>query len=191
MSSSRAESAPGRPIRALVRGLCVVGVSLAATGAGAATLEEALALAYHNNPELLAERAALRATDEQVSEARAGWRPTVTATGEVGVASVDSTGTRTPQSYTLGLRQPVFRGGRTVAATRAAESLVLAGRARLAEVEQDVLLSAVIVYLDVWRAGAVVDLAVNNERRLERTLEATQDRFEVGDVSRTDVAQAS
>ncbi len=190
MYSSRAEGAPSRPIRALVRGLCVVGVSLAATGAGAATLEEALALTYHNNPELLAERAALRATDERVSEARAGWRPSVAATGEAGVTSVDSTGTRTPERYTLSLRQPVFRGGRTVAATRAAESLVLAARARLAEVEQDVLLRAVTVYLDVWRAGAVVDLAVNNQRRLKRTLEATRDRFEVGDVSRTDVAQA-
>ena len=114
----------------------------------------------------------------------------MTASGEVGTTSVDTTGTRTPESYTLSLRQPVFRGGRTVAATREAENLVLAARARLTEVEQDVLLRAVTVYMDVWRAGAVVDLAINNERRLERTLEATRDRFEVGDVSRTDVAQA-
>ncbi len=178
-------------MRALPLFLAIVAaVSLAASDAGAATLEDALALAYHNNPELLAQRAALRATDEEVSEARAGWRPTVTATGEVGTTSVDTTGTRTPEIYTLSLRQPVFRGGRTVAATREAENLVLADRARLAEVEQDVLLRTVTAYMDVWRAGAVVDLAINNERRLERTLEATQDRFEVGDVSRTDVAQA-
>ncbi len=183
---------------ALVGLLCLVaGAALVATGAAAETLKEALALAYLNNPTLLAQRAALRATDEQVSEALAGWRPTVTATGEVGKQSIESSSgfftaqeTRTPETYTLSLRQPIFRGGRTVAATRRAENLVLADRARLVEVEQDVLLQTATVYTDVWRDQAVLDLAVNNVRRLERQLEAARNRFEVGDVARTDVAQA-
>ncbi|MCH7888579.1 MAG: TolC family protein [Proteobacteria bacterium] len=178
--------------------LCLVAAAtLAAAGAGAETLGEALALAYRNNPTLLAQRAALRATDEQVPQALAGWRPTVTATGELGKKLVDSKSgfftseeTRTPESYALTLSQPIYRGGRTVAATRQAKNLVLADRARLAEVEQDVLLQAATAYMDVWRDRAIVDLALSNERRLERTVQAARDRFEVGVVTLTDVAQA-
>ena len=178
--------------------LCLIAAAtLAAAGAGAETLEEALALAYRNNPTLLAQRAALRATDEQVPQALAGWRPSVTATGELGRKAIESESgfftskeTRTPESYTLTLSQPIYRGGRTVAATRQAKNLVLADRARLAEVEQDVLLQAATAYMDVWRARAIVDLALSNERRLERTVQAARDRFEVGVVTLTDVAQA-
>ena len=165
--------------------------------AGSETLDQALAAAYLNNPILLGERVSLRSTDEQVPRALSGWRPTVRVTADIGKADVDSESAvsssnevRTPASVALKLTQPLFRGGLTVAQTRNAENLVLADRARLVETEQSVLLSVVSAYMDVLRDREVVDLAVNNERRLRRQLQAARDRFEVGEVTRTDVAQA-
>ena len=161
------------------------------------TMEQALIAAYQGNPTLLAQRAALRATDEGVSQAVSGWRPVLSASASIGKNSVDSSSgfftsdeTRTPESYALTLTQPVYQGGRTVASTAQAEHLVLADRARLAEIEQRVFLDAVTAYMDVMRERAVLDLALNNEVRLKRQLEAARDRFEVGEVTRTDVAQA-
>src|SRR3546814_14855056 len=81
-------------------------------------------------------------------------------------------------------------GGRTVADTERAESAVLAERARLEQREQNVLLAGANAYMNVLRDQAVLDLNVNNERVLRRQLQATRDRFEVGEVTRTDVAQA-
>ncbi len=170
---------------------------LPAPEATAQTMEQALVAAYQGNPTLLAQRAALRATDEGVSQAVSGWRPVLSASASIGKNSVDSSSgfftsdeTRTPETYSLTLTQPVYRGGRTVASTAQAEHLVLADRARLAEIEQQVFLDAVTAYMDVMRGRAVLDLALNNEARLERQLEAARDRFEVGEVTRTDVAQA-
>ena len=172
-------------------------VVLAAPDAAAQTMEQALVATYQSNPTLLAQRVALRATDEGVSQAVSGWRPVLSAAASIGKNSVDSKSgfftsdeTRTPESYALTLSQPVYRGGRTVASTAQAEHLVLADRARLAEVEQQVFLDAVTAYMDVMRGRAVLDLALNNEERLKRQLEAARDRFEVGEVTRTDVAQA-
>ncbi len=169
----------------------------AAPEAAGQTMEQALVAAYQGNPTLLAQRAALRATDEGVSQAVSGWRPVLSASASIGKNSVDSSSgfftsdeTRTPETYSLTLTQPVYQGGRTVASTAQAEHLVLADRARLAEVEQQVFLDAVTAYMDVMRERAVLDLALNNEARLERQLEAARDRFEVGEVTRTDVAQA-
>ena len=165
--------------------------------ARADTLWEALAMAYTSNPTLLAERASLRAIDEGVPQALSGWRPTVTVTGEGGKSKVNtetafftSEQTRTPRSIGLSLSQPLYRGGRTVAGTRLAESLVRAGREQLRATEQEVLLQAVIAYMDVLRDQAVVELTRNNERVLRRQSEATKDRFEVGELTRTDVAQS-
>ena len=167
--------------------------------ARAQTLEEALSAAYLSNPTLAAERAALRATDERVPQALSNWRPTLEAFGGVGRRTIESNqrtafGGRnrnlTPQTYGAQVTQPLFRGGRTVAETRAAENAVRAGRARLDSVEQQVLLSAVTAYIDVYRDQAVLDLQIRNEQRLSRQLEATRDRFQVGEVTRTDVFQA-
>lgn len=184
-------------IRASFGIVCLLAVATVAGGAAAETLVEAMAAAYRDNPTLLGQRAALRATDERVPEALSGWRPTVTVTGEIGKADVEtetaffsSEEKRTPETYVLKLSQPLFRGGRTFAETRRAKNLVLADRARLAEVEQDVLLQATTAYMNVLREEAVLDLAVRNEQRLRRQLEAARDRFEVGEVTRTDVAQA-
>lgn len=168
--------------------------------ANAQTLEEALSAAYLSNPTLAAERAALRATDEGVPQALSNWRPSVEAFGAVGKRSTDSNRRTafggggeqnlTPRTYGAQVTQPLFRGGRTVAETRAAENAVRAGRSRLDSVEQQVLLSAVTAYMDVYRDQAVLDLQIRNEQRLARQLEATRDRFQVGEVTRTDVFQA-
>lgn len=157
------------------------------------SLTEVLATTYETNPELLAGRAELRATNEFVPQALSGWRPVIAGTASIGEGWVDSdvgTDTTTPRSIALSLSQPVYRGGRTVASTRQAENLVLAQRARLVAVEQNVLLDAVAAYMDVVRDIAVLELNINNEQVLARQLEASQDRFEVGEITRTDVAQS-
>ena len=160
----------------------------------AETLEEALAAAYGTNPTLLAQRASLRATNENVSQALAGWRPTVSSSVTVGHKRVH-TGTVSDislgqRSYSLSLSQPLYRGGRTVASTAQTESFVQAGRAQLAVVEQNVLLSVATRYMTVLRDQAVLDLNQHNVEVLRKQLEATRDRFEVGEITRTDVAQA-
>ena len=158
--------------------------------ARAETLSDALSKAYQSNPTLLAQRAALRATDEQVSQALSGWRPTITFNADVGKSKVDqdlgffvTDETRTPRNYSLGFDQPLYRGGRTLAATEQAEFLVLSDRAILESIEQQVLLDAATVYLDVLRDYAVLQLSRNNERVLGSQLEAAQDRFEIGDAT--------
>jgi len=178
----------------LVFPLCFV---LSATGnANAQSLEDALTAAYLNNPTLLGQRARLRATDEQVPQALSNWRPDVEITGSAGLEGVTSTAAtdrgehREPKSVGLTLTQPIFRGGRTLAATRGAENTVRAERARLTKTEQDVLLAAATAFLDVFRDEAVLGLNTNNEEVLRRQLEATRDRYEVGEITRTDVHQA-
>lgn len=166
---------------------------LGATPAAAQSLQEALAQAYQSNPTLDAERAALRATDEQVPYARSGFLPNVTATGEAGRVRNEQgpdVVAISPRSVDVTVTQPLYRGGRTVAAVNRAENLVQAQRASLVATEQSVLLDAATAYLDVVRDQAVLDLTVNNEQVLRRQLEAAQDRFRVGEITRTDVSQS-
>jgi outer membrane protein len=165
-----------------------------AGGAQAMTLQEALAAAYNNNPTLLAQRARLRESDEGVPQALSGWRPTVQFTGSAGVQRNETTGTGertlTPRTLDLNVTQPLYNGGRTIAATSQAENTVRATRALTLATEQQIMLSAVTSYLDVVQNQAVLELSINNEQVLRRQLEATQDRFRVGEVTRTDVSQA-
>ncbi|WP_417833782.1 TolC family outer membrane protein [Thalassospira xiamenensis] len=170
---------------------------IVANGASAESLEEALIKAYQSNPTLESGRASLRATDEQVSQALSNWRPNVSLSGEAGFRDLDSdlNGTETDNSltpYTVGAEvvQPLYRGGRTVAETDRAEARIRAARAALRSSEQDVLLQVATAYFNVLRDTAVVELNQNNVRVLERQLEATRDRFSVGEVTRTDVSQA-
>jgi TolC family type I secretion outer membrane protein len=159
----------------------------------AQTLEDALVAAYLTNPNLEAQRAALRATDELVPQALGGWRPTLGVDSGVAYNDVDSSvggDTFTSTSNSLTLDQELYSGGETVANTERAERLVRLERARLQAIEQDVLLDAVTVYTNLLAAQAVLDFAIQNETRLTRQLQATRDRFEVGEVTRTDVAQA-
>jgi outer membrane protein len=164
------------------------------------TLQEAMALAYANNPTLQAARAQLRSVDENVPQALAGWRPTVQVTGAVGQTT---TGTRPNTVGPTGdwrsrdttqvqgsVTQPLYRGGRTVAQTRRAENQVLAQRARLFATEQQVMLDVVNAYVAVIRDQEEVRLNTNNEQVLTRQLQATNERFRVGEITRTDVAQA-
>ncbi|MEX1146776.1 MAG: TolC family outer membrane protein [Sphingomonadales bacterium] len=171
------------------------------TGAGAETLREALAAAYIGNPTIEAERAALRAQDETVSQARSGYRPSVVGTGSIARSNNRQTSsfagqptetetTLTPKTAGVSLVQPVFRGFRTTNEVSQAATEVDAGRARLLAVEQDILLAAASAYLDVIRDEAILELTRNNVQVLNRQLEASRDRFRVGEITRTDVAQA-
>jgi len=168
----------------------------------AESLDEALAAAYMDNPTLLAARAELRGVNERVPQELSNYRPSAFVDGQAGVERIDndfgSGGTQSsggaetnePREILLDVEQPLYRGGRTVNAVARAEAEVQAQRARLRSVEQDILLSAVAAYMDVWRDEAVLLLNINNEKVLARQLEATQDRFDVGELTRTDVAQS-
>ena len=162
------------------------------------TLNEALASAYKVNPRLDAARATLRATDEEVPRAISGYRPTITGEADTSFENthtrpprlINGDGSSNPRGYSVQLVQPLFRGFRVVNTVAEAEATVRAGRETLRSVEQSVLLEAVTAYLDVVRDQAIVRLRENNVTVLTRDLRATQDRFNVGEVTRTDVAQA-
>lgn len=175
----------------------VILFAAAGSSSQAETFREALAKAYQNNPTLLAARARLRAVDEGVPQALSGWRPTVSINYSAGKTHTrTSTGTGftsrnfTPRRGSITLDQNIFQGFRTRSETGQAEQDVLAERARLATTEQQVMFDAGTAYVDVRRDEAVLRLNQNNERVLRRQLEATRDRFQVGEVTRTDVAQA-
>ncbi len=161
-------------------------------------MSDALIAAYLNNPTLLAARAALRATDEEVPQALANWRPEVTVTTDYGFSQITNTRntgsdidqTRHPLGADLTVSQSLFRGGQTLAATSEAENNIRAERARLMETEQTVLLDTITAFVNVFRDTAVLSLNTNNEEVLKRQLEATRDRFQVGEITRTDVHQA-
>ncbi len=166
--------------------------------ARAETLEDALVAAYNSNPDLRAERANLRSVDENVSQAISGWRPTVSLDGSVGLTnrvsapsfSPDRSQDLEPVTGAATVTQPVFTGFQTLNSFRQAQAQVRAGRANLISVEQQILLAAVTAYIDVWRDTAVVSLNQNNVAVLRKQLEAAQDRFSVGEITRTDVAQS-
>ena len=160
-------------------------------------LEEALAFAYENNPDLLVARANLRKVDEGVPAAKSGWRPTVTSSLSLGASQTNSESGGTssdtssfPGSLSLSVNQSVYDGGRTEISVRQAETNVQTERSRLFTAEQNVMLSGATAFVDVISARSVVELQTNNLNRLEKQLEATRERFKVGEVTRTDVAQA-
>lgn len=175
-------------------------VVLWAGQANATSLEDALALAYGTNPTLDAERANLRSTDENVPQALSGWRPTVSATAQASKEWVTdlqrsatnnkTSGNFSPQTYGITITQPIFRGFRTVKGTSQAENQVQAERQNLINTEQNVLLSAVNAYMTVVQDEAVLELNENNVKVLQAQLESTEDQFQVGELTRTDVAQA-
>lgn len=182
----------------LLAGVALIGggAFLAPAKAGAETLEEVLVSAYNTNPTLQARRARLRASDEGVPQALANWRPTVTLSGDAGRGKYESNqantreSNRSPSNYALNVSQPLYRGGRTVAQTKQAEATVMAERALLQATEQSILLNAATAYLNVVRDEAVLKLNINNEQVLRRQLDAAQERFRVGEITRTDVSQA-
>ena len=177
---------------------------LAGASASAQTLTESLAYAYNNNPQLLAQRAALRASDEGVPQALSNWRPTVNFTGSGGrtdgfgstpnpfppPGNINTHSVFVTRSVDLNIVQPLYRGGRTEAQTRQAINTVQATRAQTLGVETTVFQAVAQAYLDVVRDQTLVEVSRNNEQVLRKQLEATRDRFRVGEVTRTDVAQA-
>jgi outer membrane protein len=167
----------------------------------AETLESALAQAYRNNPTLNAQRAALRATDEQVPQALALYRPRINASLDSGYQHFESisttsgtlTNTNTnisPRGGNVGVVQTLWNGQRTGNLTRQAEASVLAGRETLRNAEQAALLDAATQYMNVLRDTAILDLQRRNVQVLQEQLKQARDRFNVGEVTRTDVAQS-
>jgi outer membrane protein len=169
--------------------------TLMAGTASADTLREALVSAYQTNPTLTGQRETLKATDAGVAIAKAAGRPQVSATvglnRDLSRQGILDTGGKGP-TLSLGadLSYPLFNGGSVKNSVRAAQTRVEAGRATLRAVEGDVFVQAVSAYMDVIRDRAIVELNQNNVKVLETNLEATRDRFQIGDLTRTDVAQS-
>jgi outer membrane protein len=159
--------------------------------AGAETLRDALVQTYNTNPTIMAQRAQLRGLDESVAIARAQGRPQLSGTAGVN-QNLIRRGAAPGRSVNAGVdvSYPLFNGGRVRNAIRAADERVLAGRANLKATEGDIFTEAVGAYMDVIRDRSIVTLNRNQVRVLETNLQATRDRFEVGDLTRTDVAQS-
>ena len=165
-----------------------------AAPAFAETLQEAIALAYRTNPTLLAQRANQRALDETVPQARAGLRPTIDVTGTASYSRVDQDGLGVVETdsggVSVGLSQTLYSGGRIGHAISAAEANVLGGRENLRAVEQQVLASVIQAYVDVQRDIEILEIRQQNLTVLRRQLDESNARFEVGEITRTDVAQS-
>ena len=180
--------------------------ALATAPARADTMRGALTQAYQNNPTLNAQRASVRATDETVPQALSGYRPRISLSASAGEAYIDSTSKSTSttgvvsyprtiahnavQTYGATYTQTLLNGFGTASRTRQAEQLVSAARETLRLTEQAVLLSAATAYMNLIRDAAILTLQRSNVEVLQEQLRQTQDRFSVGEVTRTDVAQS-
>ena len=200
----------GRGVRAYVwvaAGVCcaAAAIGVGCSQAAADTLEWALVQAYQNNPSLNAQRAALRVIDENVPQALSGYRPKVSLTALGGYNYENATqqfpigGVLTQVSFanqfisrSVGLSgsQTLFNGFQTANRTRQAESQVDGARETLRVTEQQVLLDAATAYMNLLRDAAILELNQSNVQVLTEQLKQTRDRFNVGEVTRTDVAQA-
>ncbi|MBL8559828.1 MAG: TolC family outer membrane protein [Hyphomonadaceae bacterium] len=174
---------------------------LAPGAAAADTLADALAAAYKTNPTLDGARQQARQADESFAQARAGFLPQVGITGSYGsqlritetetfLGTQRSKNTFEPQNATITASQSLFEGGRRVAQLGQANAQIAGAQEGLRSTEQQVLLQVIAVYVDVRRDEEVVRIRENNVSLLERQLQAAKDRFEVGEITRTDVAQA-
>ena len=181
------------------RALASVALIAVATGIAAPvwaqeTLQEAITLAYRTNPTLLAQRANQRALDESIVSARAGLRPSI----DVGVSNSytrvmdDTFGDSDSQSVSanISLSQTLYSGGRVALGITGAEADILAGRESLREIEQSVLASVIQAYADVIRDTEILRIREENLGVLQRQLDEASARFEVGEITRTDVAQS-
>jgi len=198
----------------LLAAVCSAGLicGLAAGPAAAETLSDAIALAYDSNPVLQAQRATQRALDESFVQARAGYRPQVSGSVQGAYQEtrtpgqhrfVDTNGDHIPDAFvstgtqegnegssSLTVTQPIFTGGRVGAAVSAAEADILTGRENLRRVEAQVLTSVITAYVDTRRDQEALRIRQENVKVLQRQLEESKARFEVGEITRTDVAQS-
>jgi outer membrane protein len=190
--------------------IVVVGSAVPSAVAIADSLESALAHTYANNPQINAQRALVRATDENVAQALAGYRPRASATATGGFQSLSTTireigsttqlgapestftqsGYNFPHSVGATISQTLFNGFQTSNRTRLAESQVLAAREVLRNLEQSVLLNAVTAYMNLLRDTAILELQRSNVSVLVEQLRQTRLRLESGNVTATDVAQS-
>jgi len=196
-----------RPVLAGIGGaLIVMALPPCASPGRAETMSSALARAYAGNPDMNQQRAGVRATDENLPRATSAWRPTANANAQFGYSDFAASATGAPlnrqigrivQSIatapgTLGLTvtQNLFNANRTLNGVRQAESNIFGARETLRDTEQNVLLGGATAYMNVLRDTAILDLRKNNIIVLQEQLRQTVDRFTIGDVTRTDVAQA-
>ena len=193
---------PGRLLRAAL----LASAGLTAIGGApvrAETIGGALVKAYLTNPDINTQRAAVRVADEEVPKANAGYLPQVNATGNIGIeraqtSVISATGsglgsaevTLKPRGYGIQANETVFNGNQTLNKIRSAEFGVFGAREQLRNTEQATLLAGVTAYMDVLQDTAILDLDRNNVEVLKEQLRETRDRFTVGEVTRTDVAQA-
>lgn len=174
----------------------LVATSICST-AGAHDIFQAMSMTYDTNPNLKAQRAYLSSIDENVAIAKSGYRPNLYLSGAYGEADKSANKQAAGQGFdtrnkNLAVRvsQPVFSGFQTVNSVKAADSLVRSEQFNLANVEQQILLSAATAYLDVLRDAMIVELQRNNEKLLKKRLDETKERFNVGELTRTDVSQS-
>ncbi len=149
---------------------------------------------YINNPQLRAARAELRATHEQLPLALAGYKPTIDANTEISDTNVDgSTTTSNSAKKTAGasFNQPLFRGGRTISGSKEARQTINAARQNLYGTEQQILFNAATAYLNVVRDQSLLELSIGNLNFIKKEHEATRDRFEVGEITKTNVSQST
>lgn len=186
-------------MKTLITAAFAAGIMAAAAPASwSQTLEETLSAAYRTNPQLQAERARLRQSAEGVTQARSVLLPSVSASGTLsesetwGGGGFGGAGGGGDGSSSIGaqLSQPLYRGGRTRGSINAAEARLESARERLRAVEQNVLFDAVSAHANVTRDQQIVSIRSNNVEVLGEQLRAARDRFEVGEITRTDVAQA-
>lgn len=166
------------------------------------TLQEVLRYTYAHNSTIRAQRAELNATHELLPQAQAGWKPVISASANATHADTDISGgagssffvrngVNTSKAFDVTLDQPLYRGGRTKANIDAA-SYAIAARTRLLEAtEQAILFDAATAYMNVLRDQALLDLALNNQDVISKDLQVTQSRFDVGELTKTDVSQAN
>ena len=170
-----------------------------ATPASAETIFDALSETYKTNPTLQAQRAYLRSVDENVAIAKSGYRPTIAltagytdASGKTKNSQVGTNVENDGDTTSIGAKisQPLFNGFQTMNSVKAADSTVKAEQNNLYSTEQTVFLDAATAYLDVLQNEAIVNLQKNNEKLLKKRLDETIQRFNVGEVTRTDVSQS-
>lgn len=191
-------------------GAALLASAIAPGAAQADILRNALAKAYVNNPTLRAARAGQRANDELVPQALSGWRPTVTVQNSIGpvhkenegkflitkdIHNIRTTNLEGDTSFgqnnlSITLSQPLFRGFATTEGTAVAEAQVKQGQQNLLATEQQVLLNAVNAYMGVYFYRESIALQKQNVKALEGQLGAANERFKVGEITKTDVAQA-
>lgn len=173
--------------------LLAAALVLSPISASAETLADALTWAYQTSPQLKISRSALRAADEGVRQAGAGKKLQLNGVGVVAATTSNNAPRDITDTYRAQLIASLnlYDGGQTEAAVQSAIAAVEAARAQLVIVEQNVLLGAVAAYVDVRRDARFMNLAENNVKVISQQVEAARDRFEVGEVTRTDVSQAT